>query len=222
MGKLESLRSFREAKGFTQQQLGKKIAEYLHQTIGESYAQKKTARFEAGDAKPTDKELYAMAHILGVKVEALRSVLATRASYDAGPLVDQLASGTPSGRTMMASCMLGRPRPQTLDESYEAVKSAIEDKNLWIAIFVPYPSAVNLPQPSHHVNNLVGYYTRVINSVLEVNLSLKNSLKQDKADAVALYFPKPDLLKPSAVLIPPIFRQYSLTLQQANPPNGSI
>jgi transcriptional regulator with XRE-family HTH domain len=223
MSEPPSLRSIRVPKGFTQRKLGKALDEYLHRSTGETYQQKKIARFEARAAKPTEQEVEAMAHILDVDRDVMRSVFESRGeSYDAAPLIDEFAAGAPEGRTLMASCILGRPRPQTLPESYRAAKNAVENKNMWMALFVPYPSAVNLPRPSHHVNNLVGYYTRVINSILEANLTFKNSLKEEKKDAVVLYVPKPELLKNSAVLIPPIFRQFTLTLQQANPPNGPI
>src|SRR5579871_2849614 len=98
MAKRKSLRALREAKSLTQQQLGKKIADYLHREIGDSYAQKKIARFEAGVAAPPDKELQAMAHVLDVKVGVLEELFT--AAYDAGSIIDQIADSAPSGRTL--------------------------------------------------------------------------------------------------------------------------
>lgn len=214
----ESLISLRKAKGFTQQELGEQLAKLLKQRMGVTYAQKKIARFEAGAAQPTDAELDVLARILHVKTDVLRKVV-SRAPQQAMQVITDLAS---KGRSLIATCMMARPRPEALDESYAAAKDAIENKDFSMALFIPYPGTVNLPTASfHHVNNLVGYYTRVINDVLASSVAFMNVLTK-RTNAVVIYMPKPELLRTSAILIPPILRQYSLTLHQAQPPKGPI
>lgn len=215
----ESLSSWRKEKGLSQEDLGKAIARRLNRPIGVSYAQKKIARFEAGASTPTGEELNALAEELGVEPETLRSAVVARAPHDGASRMDGLGVIDDKGWCLMATCVLSRPRPQTLEESYEAVKEAIEKRHLSMAIFLPYPSAVSLPDTSDHVNNLIGYYARIRKSLLEANLIFLNSLGPDLAKSVALYAPRPEVS--TTVLIPPVFRQFSLTLQQAEP-NGPI
>lgn len=216
----KSLVIFRKTKGLTQEELGRAIAARLHRPIGKSYAQKKIANFEAGTAAPTEDELQAMADELGVEPESLRNVISPRAPNEAGSVIDQIADRSRRGRSLMASCMFSRPRPQILDESYGAIKAAIE-ANLSMAVFVPFPTAVNIPEPSDHINSLLGHYSRVRRSVLDANLAFKNSLDRKRSKALALYFPRAELLKSSAILIPPICRQFSLTIEEEKP-NGPI
>jgi transcriptional regulator with XRE-family HTH domain len=211
-----SLASLRKARELTQEQVGRQIAQILGRPIGASYAQKKIARFEAREAAPTNRELEALAKILEMDIEVLRPIFA-RAPEQGMSVIEQVAS---RGRSLMAICMLSKPRPQPLPDAYEAVREAISQREFSVAAFIPYPSSVNLRTVSHAVNNLVGYYTRAINDVLENNTTFKKSLKK-RREALAVYVPKPELLKLSAVLIPPIFRQYSLTVQQAQP-NGPL
>jgi transcriptional regulator with XRE-family HTH domain len=214
----DTLVSLRKAKHLTQQQLGEQLSEFLGATIGPSYAQKKVARFEAGLAAPTDQELQALAKILRVKLDLLREIVA-RAPKQAEEIITQVAS---KGRSLIATCMLARPRPEPLAESSAAIRSAVEEKDFSVAVFLPYPGVVHIPDARFHdVSNLVGYYARVINDVTRATLAFKRSLKK-RVDAVALYTPKPEILKSSALLIPPIFRQFSLTVHQADPPSGPI
>jgi transcriptional regulator with XRE-family HTH domain len=210
----ESISSWRKQKGLSQEDLGKAIARRLSRPIGVSYAQKKIARFEAGTSAPTTEELHAMAEVLGVEVEALKSAIADRAPQEAASRIAEFGVSE-KGWCLMASCILSRPRPQSLDESYKAIVEALEKKHLSLAVFLPYPSVVHLPKTSYLINNLVGYYSGVIKSLLETNLAFINSLGPALAEAVALYVPREEIL--TSVLIPPVFRQYSLTVRQTEP-----
>ncbi len=215
----ESISSLRKEKGLSQEDLGKAIARRLKRPMGITYAQKKIARFEAGLSSPTAEELYAMAEELGVEPETLKSVIAARAPQEGASKIDELGVVEEEGWSLMTVCILSRPRPQTLDESFKAVKAAIETRHFSMAVFLPYPSTVNLPETSDHINNLVGYYARIRKSLLEANLIFVKSLGPTLAKSVALYAPKPDTS--ISVLIPPVFRQFSLTLRQIEP-NGTI
>ena len=210
----DSIASWRKAKSLTQEDLGKAIAERLRRPIGDSYAQKKVARFESGASTPTTEELYAMAEILGVEPEALKSV-AARAPLEGASRLGELGVLDEDGWSLMAVCTLSRPRPQILDESFKAVEEAIAKRHFSMAIFLPYPSAVNLSETSDHVNNLIGYHARVRKSLLEANLIFMNALGPELSKSVALYAPRADVA--GTVLIPPVFRQYALTLRQERP-----
>jgi len=215
----ESISFWRKDKGLTQEQLGKEIASRLNRPIGPSYAQKKVARFEAGTSTPTSDELHAMAEILEVEFEALKSVVAEQAPLEGASRIDELGVADEEGWCLMATCVLSRPRPQTLDDSFKAVEDAIRTKHLSMAVFLPYPSAVNLLTTSDHINNLVGYFARIRKSLLEANLVFINALGPELARSVALYVPRPEIS--ASVLMPPVFRQYALTLRQIEP-NGVI
>src|ERR1700722_343236 len=136
-----TLTSLRKAKELTQEEVGRQLADILGHKIGVSYAQKKIARFESGAAAPTDREIEALARIFKTEVVTLRALVG-RAPQQASAVIDQASA---SGRSLMANCMLGRPRPVPVSESYEAVRNAIEERNFWVAVFLPYPSIANLP-----------------------------------------------------------------------------
>jgi transcriptional regulator with XRE-family HTH domain len=210
----ESISSLRKAKGLSQEALGKAIAQRLNRPIGDSYAQKKIARFEGGASTPTAEELDAMAAELAVEPETLKALLAT-APHEGASRMDQLGVDDKNGWCLMAVCVLSRPRPQTLDDSFRSVAHAIRNKHLSMAVFLPYPSAVNLPETSDHINNLIGHYARVRMSLLEANKLFIDALGPDAAGSVALYAPRPEVS--TTVLIPPVLRQFSLTLRQAEP-----
>ena len=77
-----SLASLRKLKGYSQEKLGRLISERLGTGIGDSYAQRKIARFESGAAAPTERELLIMSEELDVDLEILRSVMASRAPVE--------------------------------------------------------------------------------------------------------------------------------------------
>lgn len=212
-----TLASLRKAKELTQGEVGRQLANLLNQKIGPSYAQKKIARFETGAAAPTDRELEALASILKTEVAVVRE-LVSKAPQEVVAVVDQAAA---RGRSFMANCMLGRPRPVPIPESYQAFRTAIDEHNFSLAVFLPYPSTVVVPNPTRQISNLVGYYTRVINDVMEANREFKNSIRKNP-QSIALYAPRPELLQTSAILIPPVLRQYTLMIQQSDPPTGSL
>jgi len=212
----ETLASLRKAKGLSQEELGKTIAEALNRPIGPTYAQKKIARFEAGTAAPNENELRVLAEKLDRPVEVIRSLIPPRSPQEIDSLVGQFGPG----RTLMASCVLSRARPRVLDDTTVSLKSSIEEKNLKIAAFLPYPAASSFPAVSDHINTLIGYYARIRRSVSEANVAFKQSLPGESSEAVALYSPKSEVTGSAAVLIPPIFRQYTLTVQVD--PTGNI
>lgn len=212
---IETLAALRKTKGLTQEQLGRAIAERRGQRIGTTYAQKKIARWESGQAIPTEAELSALADVLGTDVQEIIPLLSPRAPYEGPAIIDQLAAGGEGERTLFAYCALSMARKESIEESSAAMKDAIENRNMWVAVFVPYPAQVALSSSS--INNLVGYYTRVQRSISDANLIFKNRLDPAKADRIALYSPRTQDGKTS-LLIPPIFRQYSLTIKLVDQP----
>jgi transcriptional regulator with XRE-family HTH domain len=211
----ESISLFRKEKGLTQEGLGKAIAKRLQRPIGDSYAQKKIARFESGASLPTAEEFHAMADVLGVDVEALKAAVAGRPPHEGPSRMGELGVTDDNGWCLMAVCILSRPRPQILDESFKAVEEAIAKRHFSMAVFLPYPSAVGVPETSDHINNLIGYQARVRKSLMEANLIFLNALGPELAKSAALYVPRAEIT--TTVLIPPVFRQYALTLRQVAP-----
>jgi len=211
----ESIPLWRKEKGLTQEDLGKAIAKRLNRPIGDSYAQKKIARFESGASMPTAEEFHAMADVLGVDPEALKAAVAGRPPIEGASRMGELGVTDENGWCLMAVCTLSRPRPQILDESFKAVEEAIAKRHLSMAIFLPYAAAVGIAEPSDHINNLIGYQARVRKSLMEANLIFLNALGAELAKSVALYAPRTDIT--TTVLIPPVFRQFALTLRQAAP-----
>lgn len=204
----QSLSALRKAKGLSQEELGKAIALRLKRPIGISYAQKKISIFESGDVAPTAEEIRALATELDVDVDVVQSAIAGLAPHEAESIIGQFTVA--GGRSLVASCILSRPRSKILDGTNAAIKQAVEENNVSVAVFVPYSAVVNLPETSDHTNHLVGEYAVVRKSILEANLVFKSSLTPARADAVALYVPKAD----ANILIPPVLRQFSLTLQE--------
>ncbi len=83
-----------------------------------------------------------------------------------------------------------------------------------MAVFVPYPNALNLPMHLDYTGNLLGIYTRIRRSVSDANLAFKNAIGGEGAKRIALYFPRAEFSKSSVTIVPPIFRQFSLTLEE--------
>src|SRR5579871_3217713 len=189
----ETLVALRKARNLSQEQLGTLVAKHLKRTIGVGYAQKKIARFEAGTASPTLGELEAIAVVLGVPIETLDLGTTTRPN-EAVSVIDELTAPTNEGRCLMASCLLSRPRPTPLGETYAAVKEAIE-RDLTIATFVPYPNVIYIPDASEEIAILQGSYSNIRRSVNEANFNFTKSLDPERArKAIALYFPKESLV----------------------------
>jgi transcriptional regulator with XRE-family HTH domain len=211
----ESIAFWRKQKGLTQKALGLAIARQLGHKIGANYAQRKIARFESGVSAPTTEELHAMADELGVEAEALAAVIAARASNEGPSRIEELGVQDDRGWSLMAVCVNGRPRPQINDDSFKAVQETFRKGHLSMAIFLPYPSAVNLPAASDHINDLVGYWARVRKSLLEANMVFLDLLGPELAKSVALYEPRPEVA--TSVLFPPTFRQFSLTIRRTEP-----
>jgi transcriptional regulator with XRE-family HTH domain len=212
----DSIVPWRKAKNLSQQDLGKAISQRLNRSIGDTYAQKKIARFEAGTSAPTPDELKAMAEVLDVDLEELRLAIAARTPIDGPSRMEELGVTGPS---LMAICILSRPRPQTLTDSFQAVKETIAKGNFSMAVFLPYPGVVKLPAASDHINNLVGYYAHIRKSLLEANLLFMNALGPELAKSIALYVPREEIV--TSLLIPPVFRQFALTVKPTEP-NGAI
>jgi len=204
---METLITARKRTGLTQAQVGQHIAATLGRNIGPSYAQKKIARFENGAAAPAPDEREPYAQALGITVEELTAMIAPRAPQEAVSVIDDLARLTKP--SLIAACCLSRARPQVLEESYRAIREAVEAA-VHLAIFVPYPQTIGLPKMSNHLSKLAGYYGRVRQSLLEFTHQFNKSLTRNH-DQVALYFPSGEFDNESKTIIPPVFRQFTVT-----------
>ena len=139
-----TLAALRKKRGLSQEELGRAIARRLNTSIGITYAQKKIAKFESGDAAPTEEEIGALAEELGVEIEVVQSAIAGRAPHEATSLIDQFAvSG--GAFSEPATCTLSRPRTKSLDETSVTMKQAIEKQNVSVAVFY---SAIRKPPPA--------------------------------------------------------------------------
>lgn len=210
-----TLALLRKAKGMSQLELGLAVAEKLGDKIGTTYAQKKIARFESGKASPTAREAKVIAALLGVDLDTLQSAV-SRAPNEGGAYVrDQIAGVTKTGRCLICSCMLSGPRSTTLDESAAESKKAIENNKTKIAVFVPFPGKLGLPEiTSDDTHTLFGYYAGVRRSVLDSNSAFKQTLEPSHRNNIALYYPREDVYKGSGLLLPPGFRQFILFIRQ--------
>ena len=151
------------------------------------------------------------------KVEEIAIASKLRTSVEeASDAIEELAAPAGGGRSLMAICCLSRSRPQLLDDSFDALRRALEEGNLSIAVFSPYPNQIFHETESHEITHLEGSYFDIRRSVDRANFNFVNTLNDVGKRNVALYVPQPSLVEKSATLIPPIVaQQFSLTVHKA-------
>jgi transcriptional regulator with XRE-family HTH domain len=194
------------------------MAARLGRIVEPGWGQKKISRFEAGNAIPTVEELRALAMELGVDPQLVLMSIKSGGPGEAASVFKTVVAPD-MRRSLMAVCCLSRARAQSLDESFAMMQDAIE-RGLTLCAFVPYPNALHLPDFADNAETLAGYYRRIRKSVSDANLLFKNRLSEAYSGRVALYFPRPELMKEASILTPPIFRQFSLTVEESN--SGAI
>jgi transcriptional regulator with XRE-family HTH domain len=216
----ETFFDLRKASGLTQEVLGALMAARLGRTVEAGWGQKKISRFEAGEAEPTLEELGALATELGVDPQiVLMSIKSKSGAPGEASTIFRTVGAPDMRRSLMAVCCLSRSRAQSLDESFAMMQRAIES-GLTLCAFVPYPNTLHLPDLADHAETLAGYYRRIRKSVSDANLLFKRRLPEAYSHRVALYFPRSELMKEAVILMPPIFRQFSLTIEESN--SGTI
>jgi transcriptional regulator with XRE-family HTH domain len=208
-----SLSNLRKARGLTQEGLGILMAARLGRTVEAGWGQKRISRFEAGEAEPTVEELRALATELGVDPQIVLMSIKSDAPGEAATVFRAVGSSEVT-RSLMVVCCLSRSRAQSLDESFAVMRDAIE-RGLTLCAFIPYPNTLHLPDFGDHAETLASYYRRIRKSVSDANLLFKNRLPEEYSDRIALYFPRSELITGVTILTPPIFRQFSLTIEES-------
>lgn len=214
----ESLADLRKARGLTQEALGSAMAARLEgRKVEHGWGQKRISRFEAGTAEPTREELTVLSTLLGLDPQIVLTSIKSGAPSEAARVLKEVVDADSTRRSLMAICCMSRARTWSLDDSFRMMETVMK-RGLTLCAFVPYPNTMHLPDFVDHAEMLAGYYRRIRKSVTDANSLFKNRLAEKGVDPnqIALYLPRQELMKGSGVLIPPIFRQFSLTIDESD------
>jgi|HubBroStandDraft_6_1064221.scaffolds.fasta_scaffold202368_2 transcriptional regulator with XRE-family HTH domain len=211
----ETLADLRNAKGLTQEELGRLVALRLGLQYVPGSGQKRISRFERNEAEPSVEELRAIGMELGVDQQIIFLSIKSGGIGEARSVFEKVGVDQ-TVRSIMAVCCLSKSRARSLDDSFASMKEAIEQRNLTMCVFIPYPTSLQLPEYGEHADTLASYYRKVRKSVSEANLLFKSRISADYSHRVALYIPRTDLVRSSIILLPPIARQYSLMVEESS------
>ncbi len=204
MSKGSYLTELRKRAGFTQQALAKKIG------LKASYGQKKISQWEADLAEPNRQEIEKLAPLLGVSREELSLFLSSRTSQSALELFTRLANA--DHPTLLAVCYSCQPRT-FLDPLIRRKYEHALRKNLYLAMFVPFPTYIGEPGSSSSLL-LTGYFNRVWGSVLALREQLRREIDDASFDRhLAIYGPAKEA-SIQDVFVPPFASRYSLLLEK--------
>ncbi len=211
----------RNSLGFTQKELGLKVAVLSGQRISDAHAQKKVSYWEGGQARPTPVEITALSEVLKRSETEIESWFVKLPS-SAEDLFMQLAQAQlPS---LIAACYSGAPAAARDPAVFAALTAGIS-KRVSLAMFFPFPEELSVQNSASTAGDLKQNYGTVWTSVRShYEILFSTCDQQAREERLGLYIPTLSG-HPANILIPPGSNRYTVIVQQTapqSPPSRSL
>jgi hypothetical protein len=201
----------RKASYASQRDFATAVAEKLGLEISPGYAQKKGSLWESGHLIPTPEELQVISRLLDVPHKELEESFSGALPYSTVDVVGRLTRT--QGQGLIAACFAGRVRPKLFEEDQKALREAIT-RNVWIAMFFPFPLIAASPAKHAYADDFVSNYREVWRTVVKFWKLLRSFATDAESAKVKLYRPKNT--QEQNVIFPPMFHRPTLVCERVH------